>query len=152
MRRPSLLHRLTAVLSSTLLLQLSLRGSGTLCSMHGHETTKTATAHSAHMSHGAHRMADGVRAQAPAAVSPVATDGATPTGLPGGCDMSETSCNMPWSPSGCASMSACAIGVSAPAQVALAIGSTAAPSVELPAAGSLPLGPTYAPELPPPRT
>lgn len=140
----SFLRRSTAALSSALLLQLSLLASGTLCPMRAGHATAGHAMHPAVATHQGHAMAAG----APLAATEAP---ATAPSAPTGCDMSGTSCDMPWSPGGCAAMSACAIGTTAPVSAGLAF--VPAPMVVIEAAGAalLPLGPTYAPELPPPR-
>lgn len=143
----SLLHRLTAVLSSALLLQLSLVASGTLCRMHGDHSMASAesmagmaTAHAA----------DSAAQVTPGPMAPVVTD-ASSGGPAGACDMTGKSCDTPWAPGGCASMTTCVTAVSA-VTVATAIAPLAtSPAVQVVASADMPLGPAFAPELPPPR-
>lgn len=122
--RLSPIFRLTAVLSSVLLLQLMLQASGTLCRVHGnHESIANAMSVAAAM------------ADMPA----------------GSCDTNH-SCSIPSMPSsGCGAMASCVAAVfdmprlGAPATIPVAHPVAAA------ASAAMPLGPALAPELPPPR-
>ena len=135
----SLVHRLTAVLSSALLLQLSLLSSGAPCPMHGHDLAE----------HGSSHM--GMTHVGMAAATVMGT-GESP--VPNGrCDMNGSGrpCDSPWSSNGCAAMATCVVAVAAsPAVMQLATHSFATASPRAPLA-SVPLGPSFAPELPPPR-
>ncbi len=125
------LRRVTAALSSALLLQLSLLGSGTLCGDRGPETG-AAAATAAHAMQGMHE-AD--------------------TDAPAACDAApgaDEGCRLPWAPGHCATMSGCAVAALPPVVQAATMSLPAAtldPS-DPPAAHS---GPAAAPELPPPR-
>ena len=124
------LRRVTAALSSALLLQLSLLGSGTLCG--DHDATASAAATAGQSMQGMHEAV---------ADTPSACD-APPA--------SDDGCRLPWAPGHCATMTGCAVAAIPPAvqtgEVSLA--AAALDPAEPPAAHS---GPTAAPELPPPR-
>lgn len=149
--RLSFLHRLTALLSSALLLQLSLLASGTLCRMHGEHdmgSMRTTSARAAEHDTDSSRGTPG-----PLPATMVAVSDAS-SGMPGGpCDMTgpSKSCDAPWAPGSCSSMATCVTAVSATPT------STAMPDmspttfVHAVASAELPLGPAFAPELPPPR-
>lgn len=134
-------RRIAAALSSALLLQLSLLGSGTMCPMRGHGA---APAHAAHQGH--HGMRHAIATAAPSVGASAGVPG-TPAGT---CDVGG-SCDMPWTPGGCVSMSACAIAIAVPTSALVAAASSSPTNIVAARAAALPLGPTYAPELPPPR-
>lgn len=148
MSRRSPFRRITAALSSALLLQLSLLGSGTLCPMHRGQGVSAAGAHVHAMSHAAGAEAMDHAAMARAGVGTRAA--AAPDSPDGPCGDGH-SCNAPWTPGACSSMGGCGLAAAAPAAVRIAI----VTSSHTPAAGAaavlLPPGPSYAPELPPPR-
>jgi hypothetical protein len=152
MRRHSLLHRIVAVLSGTLLLQLSWLASGTLCRMpvdRGMETGMAATVDAnGQTMHTADRSAQ--NAHASNAVAAIDASRSMPAG---GCDMAAInhSCGGPWSPGGCTTMSSCASAAAVIAPDTPAIGSTMADRALIVAFAAIPLGPALAPELPPPR-
>ncbi|HVX41914.1 MAG TPA: hypothetical protein VHB25_20300 [Gemmatimonadaceae bacterium] len=142
--RRSLASRITAVLSSLLLVQLMLLASGTLCRMHaGHgDMMRDAGGHSGHVQRAA---------QAPHAAETMRVAD-TPAGMPNGpCGMNG-SCGVPWAPGGgCASMGSCITALSA-LPTARAFAATVAPhAVAIVASAAAPRGPAFAPELPPPR-
>ncbi len=148
MPRLKRLHRIVAVLSGALLFQLSVLASGTVCPMHGDHATASSGAMEAagagHAHHGAHdsAMTDMAGKSPSAPKAPV-----------GGCDMTGTgkSCDVPFAPSGCASMANCVIAVSAtPAATAL-VTAPRPVAVQVVASADMPLGPAFAPEVPPPR-
>jgi hypothetical protein len=150
MTRFSLLHRLTAVLSSALLLQLSLLASGSLCRMQG-EHGMSAEAMAAmgdapanHMSHGAQPRPQVSNAAAVSDASPDMSSGACDTGV-------GKSCDAPWAPAGCASMATCVTAVSALDAAAISTSAIATIAVQVVRSADMPLGPTFPPELPPPR-
>ena len=109
-----LVHRLTAVIAGVLLLQLSLLGSGTLCTVSGDRTMGTATrGHEANA--GMPGMgASGTIAGGAVAVGPQQDDGGT--SLPGGCDTHgmNGSCRGPWAPGNCGTTTSCVVSMSAP--------------------------------------
>ena len=142
-----LTRRLVAALSSVLLLQLTLVGSGTLCAMH-HAVmdARGATGHESH-------MIPMTSERTPASGSSMSEPGRGDTpGIPHGCDALDSGqgCGLPWSPGQCTSMSSCTATAaqSAPSIVVVA---SSAPVVELPEPGLLHSGFAAAPELPPPR-
>ena len=146
----SLLHRLTAVLSSALLLQLSLVASGTLCRMHGDHSMASAesmagmaTAHAMHATDGAAQVTPG-----PMVLAVTDASSGAPTGP---CDMTGSSCDTPWSSGGCASMTTCVTAVSAVAGATAIAPRATSRVVQVVASSDMPLGPAFAPELPPPR-
>jgi hypothetical protein len=151
MTRFSLLRRVTAVLSSALLLQLSLLASGSLCRMQGdhgmsaQEMAAMTAVPGEHMSHGA---AHGARTSNAVAVSDASS------GVPSGaCDTNgaSKSCDAPWAPAGCASMATCVTAVSALDATMFSTPAMATVAVRVARSAAMPLGPTFAPELPPPR-
>jgi len=146
MGRFSVIHRVSAVLSSALLLQLSLLGSGTACRMHDGRAMASMGGMSAldagnamHASHAAPRAAT-MSAWNASSRMPLGTCGNT--GAP---------CDAPWTPGGCASMSACATAVASLAASTPLAPTTARAAVQTAASARIPLGPTFAPDLPPPR-
>ena len=150
MRHLSLLHRVTAVLSSVLLLQLLLAASGTLCRLHGnHAATDTTMSHSA-MGNAVH---SGEGMPVSTAMFTVAAADDASLNTTGHCDMTgmTKSCGSPWAPTGCTSMGACVSAVTAIASLAGSSALAAAVPVQIVASANMPLGPTFAPELPPPR-
>lgn|SRR5512146_1246879 len=142
MRRLSLLHRLTAVLSSALLLQLSLLASGTLCRMHVDQANAQhgvpAAQHSSQ--HGAQDSAMAMGDDSPA----------MPMNACGNAGSSK-SCGAPWAPSGCASMSSCITATSAMMAPSLSLSTAPTQVKQFVASAQMPTGPAFAPELPPPR-
>ena len=142
MRRLSLLHRLTAVLSSALLLQLSLLASGTLCRMHGDQ---------ANAGHGMPAAQHSSQQRAHAPVMTMADD--SPAMPMNGCGNagSSKSCDAPWAPSGCASMSSCITPTSALTGPTVSLSAARTHVKQLVASVRMPTGPAFAPELPPPR-
>lgn len=142
MRHLSLLHRLTAVLSSALLLQLSLLASGTLCRMHVDQANAghgmSAAQHSSQ--HGAHAPVMSMDDDSPA----MPMNGCGNAG-------SSKSCDAPWSPSGCAAMSSCITATSAMTAPSLSLSTAPTHVKQFLASVQMPTGPALAPELPPPR-
>lgn len=150
MRHLSLFHRVTAVFSTVLLLQLLLAASGTLCRLHGnHSTMDTPMSHSA-TGHAVHP--DEETPVSTAMFTVAAADDAS-LSTTGHCDMTgmTKSCGGPWAPAGCASMGACVNAVTAIASSAGSSALAAAVPVQIVASANMPLGPAFAPELPPPR-
>jgi len=140
------LRRLTAALSSVLLLQLSLLGSGTLCALQhsgGHGGTDHASAGMAAMAHGASGVGNA------AAMEVAATEADTPVN---GCDTHALagSCGGPWSAGTCSSMSSCASSQTATVAPLIAWAARAA-AIGMPEPKTLHAAPAPAPELPPPR-
>jgi hypothetical protein len=151
MTRFSLLHRVTAVLSSALLLQLSLLASGSLCRMqgdHGMSAEAMAAMGSAAAKHTTHGAPQGAQVSNAAPVSDAPSNGPA-----GACDTTgaSKSCDTPWAPAGCASMATCITAVSAFDAPAASTSEVAAVVVQIARSADMPLGPTFAPELPPPR-
>ena len=145
MRRRSFVHRMTALLSSALLLQLSMLASGTRCRMHGgHETAASAQgAVAAHAGHGSDvASTDAQNAVRAAEQSPSA-----------GCDQFATGacCNTPWSASGCTSMSTCVAVSSMAPPVRTLVDRAVTPALRFVASAAIPLGPALVPDPPPPR-
>jgi hypothetical protein len=141
-----LLRRFTAALSSILLLQLSLLGSGTLCALQhsgAHGATDHASVGMAAMAHGASGVGNA------AAMDVAATEADTPVN---GCDTYALagSCGGPWSGGTCSSMSSCASSQTVTVAPLLAWVPRAAATVP-PEPGTLHAAPAPAPELPPPR-
>lgn len=128
-------RRFTAALSSILVLQLSLLGTGTLCLSH----VRPGAAH-----HVMGQVMPGMHEQGPVGVS--VAQAADPAAR-GGCGNqgADTSCGLP-----CASMSSCSAGVSAPAPTMVANFNQSS-SLDLPEPLSTKLGHVIAPDLPPPR-
>lgn len=127
--RGRLIRRFGAALSSILLLQLTLLGSGTLCAMPTSVAART------------HDMA-GMPGMTQSQVDREQT--------PPPNDHPDDGCRLPWSPGQCATMTACSIAAmpAAPVIVALA----ACPVIsDLPMPADLGSRPASAPELPPPR-
>lgn len=124
------LRRIAAALSSLLLLQLTLLGSGTLCAM-------PSGAAAGHM----HDMGG----MAGMTQSDVARpDAPPPSSHP------DDGCRLPWSPGQCATMTACAIAAMPVAPVIVALDTRPA-LAELPMPADLGSRPAAPPELPPPR-
>ena len=148
MRRQSFLHRVTALLSGALLLQLLLLGAGRPCHMHGAHGV-AASAGEAIASAAAHAGHGGSAAQ-PRLVAGAHSASTMSTSA---CDatISSSSCGAPWSPTGCASMSACAGMVTMTGAAYAASATPTTTGIRIAAALSVPLGPALAPELPPPR-
>lgn len=151
MTRFSLLHRVTAVFSSALLLQLSLLASGSLCRMqgdHGMSAEAMAAMGEPTTNHASHGAPHGAQVSTPAAASDASL------GIPSGaCDTTgaSKSCDAPWAPAGCASMATCVTAVSALDAPAISTSAIATVAVQVVRSADMPLGPTFAPELPPPR-
>lgn len=142
-----LVHRLSAALSSVLLLQLSLLSSGTLCVLQRHGGHAAMHAGSPAMpgmsatARGAGTVSAVIELPATAAGNP--TDGCGGHGP-------DDSCGGPWATGPCTSMSACAWSQSAsvPPVLGAPNGET---DVNHPEPRTLRTGPPVAPELPPPR-
>lgn len=140
-----LVRRLSAALSSALLLQLSLVSSGTLCALQhpsGHAAMRAGT-----------RLMPGMSPAARIATVSAATEQpTTPAENPadgcGGHGAGE-SCGGPWATGSCMSMSACAWSQSAVVP-ALTVANSET-SVNHSEPRTLRAGPVVAPELPPPR-
>lgn len=141
------IRRSLAALAGSLLLQLTLAGSGTLpalghCPMHSgaaqpsayglSETPATAAFHD----HAMAAMDDMAGAMAPASAE-------HPAGGPNGCNHHSV-------PDVCAAMAACHVAATpAPALTTLRLAATTAPGLALPA--DRPVSPSFGPEPPPPR-
>lgn len=125
------LRRLTAALTSVLLLQLMLFGSGAFCTMHG----------------GSHDMG-GVAAHATSAHRASGASIASASAL--GDQRHADGCDGPWASSGCAATASCLVLAATPARArsTLAVVRSAIETLDPAAARA---GPTFAPELPPPR-
>jgi hypothetical protein len=142
-----LVRRLSAALSSVLLLQLSLLSSGTLCELQhpsGHAAMRAGSLVMPEMSPAAAGMTTVSSAmEQPANAAENQTDGCGGQGA-------GDSCGGPWATGPCTSMSACAWSQSATAPPALGApnGET---SVNHSEPRTLHAGPVVAPELPPPR-
>ena len=141
--------RLTAVLSSVLLLQLSLRTSGALCGTHGSRASHHPASMVMHEAGG--NAAQSGRMQ-PMAHAAMANDDCSPSAPR--CDMNGGAppCDAPWSGGGCSTMASCAGTICAltPSRVAVTQPVILADAPALSRA-SAPAGPSIAPELPPPR-
>ena len=122
----SRLRRLAAALSGALLLQLMLLGSGLPCAMHDGRTAASEHAMAGHHS-------------APASASAVCDDA------------NDDACRMPQAPGQCATMTTCAVSVTASAPVAFAMLAASAAVAVPPLVATLTSGPPATPELPPPR-
>ena len=120
------LRRLAAALSGALLLQLMLLGSGLPCAMHGGGSAAGEHAMTTHHS-------------APASASAVCDDA------------NDDACRMPQAPGQCATMSTCAVTVTANAPVAFRTVDGRTTVAVPPLVATLISGPPTAPELPPPR-
>lgn len=136
-----ILKRLTAALSSVLLLQLTLLEGGTVCVMHGNARAVVAGAAAPMpgMAHGgASRATIG--------------DSRQPAAQTNGCDAgaASRSCPAPPNPAGCASMMTCAVAAVPPNGDPSALTSTRIAAV-LSAPRSARVNPVFAPEPPPPR-
>lgn len=148
----SFLRRLTAALSIALLLQLTLLGSGTLCSMPAGAGMGDADA--AHAMAGMH--AAGAAAQHGSAIGAPGSSRAAPldhSGTPVGCEQSggRNGCSLPWGAGQCATMNTCTTAPAAPAAPLLAQATTPHAVAPIAAASRFQSGPPAAPELPPPR-
>ena len=146
----SLLRRLTAVLSSVLLLQLMLLGSGAFCTMAGgasHGMGAGAMASMAGMAGMAGSTAGAGLRHAASAAGRHATTVSTATDE----QDSGHDCHQPWVPAGCDSMASCVIAVAALPSRALVAVSIPASVAEIREPAAARAGPTFAPELPPPR-
>ena len=122
----SRLRRLAAALAGALLLQLMLLGSGLPCAMHDGGVAAGAHAMTTHHS-------------APASASAVCDDA------------NDDACRMPQAPGQCATMTTCAVSVTANAPVALGTAGGRTSVAVPPLVATLISGPPAAPELPPPR-
>jgi len=132
------IRRITAVLSSALLLQLSLLTSGTLCRMHaGFAGEGAAVSMHGAMAAG---MAEGMR-------GPMHHE----RGAPADCDAGNQHCGAPWSGGGCAAMGACTVAVSARSDAPVTFTASGIAKTPVIAISRMPAGPAYTPELPPPR-
>jgi hypothetical protein len=142
----AVLRRLTAALSSVLLLQLSLLGSGTLCALQhpgGHGEKDHASTGMAAMMHAA---------PGPVVMAGMESLAGTSDTPAGGCDGQAPAgaCHGPWAAGTCTSMSSCASSQSATVAPLLAwAGRTL--DLSLPEPSALHAAPAEAPELPPPR-
>lgn len=124
------IRRIGAALSSILLLQLTLLGSGTLCAM-------PSGAASAQM-HDMGGMAGMTQSDA------ARPDAPPPSNHP------DDGCRLPWAPGQCATMTACTVAAMPAATIVVALG--ARPTIcELPMPAHLGSRPLSPPELPPPR-
>lgn len=141
----SFVHRSFAALCSLFLLQLSLLGSGTLCTLHHGAARNDDGAHGMRDMSGMSSSA-GTRASVSAMFDSDAPMSPADCGGMGNHD----GCGLPWAPGQCLSMTACDISA-APAARNVASVMMRAELLELPAPALLHSGPTSAPELPPPR-
>lgn len=144
-----LARQLVAAVSTVLLLQSSMQGSGTLCALW----------HTG-VHHGAVSSMEGMTGMAGEAAAPVVGHAVTDVNRGGlaseenapGCPTRGESqpCHGPWAPGTCASMSSCAWSQGIPFEATLA-----SVGIDPGAAGLEPLtlhsGPTFAPDIPPPR-
>lgn len=137
-----LLRRISAAFTTVLLLQLTLLGSGTLCTLQG----GVASSGMAGM-HEKHR--------AGLATSDVSSSLQLPLSDPAAphpCDASQMGggCGQPWAPGQCVGMTTCAtVAVSAHAVVAQM--TDAINALELPEPADIASSPAVAPDVPPPR-
>jgi hypothetical protein len=136
-----LLHRITAGVSTMLLLQLSMLGSGSLCPArlaavghHSHESVSRAATH--HMNR----------------VAPTMPHQATDIDSSERCDEGRTTdvCGGPVGNATCVSMSMCSLTVSEPSPGTRVVASSIVRSEHGEPLATV-TGPTAAPELPPPR-
>jgi hypothetical protein len=141
----SVVHRSFAALCGLLLLQLSLPGSGTLCTMHHSAARNDADAHGMHEMTGM-GSARGTRASVSAMSD---ADGLMSPADCGGMG-NHDGCGVPWAPGQCLSMTACAMSATPAARIAKSP-TMRAVRLELPSPALLHSGPTFAPALPPPR-
>ena len=140
-------RRTVAVLSSLLLLQLTLLGSGTLCAMdHGASGV-------AGPGHSMHAMGDTVAGSTSATGNAMATI----VDVGGPVDRSDCNgptrhdgCQLPWAPGQCSSVTTCGV-TAAPTAIIVTSSTARAMSIEIAAPELVRSGPTFAPELPPPR-
>ena len=133
-------RRFAAALSSLFLLQLTLLGSGSACALRDHGMTQASGTMTAMAEHGA----------SPASSGALALSESTDPGAPRkGCGTGE-SCQSPWMPRHCATMTSCATSVVVQAST-IAVSAVARVSVGVPASVGHRLGPVFAPEPPPPR-
>jgi len=141
----SFLRRLTAALSSALLLQLTLLGSGPLRSgpFPGAGGAGGSAEQMMVTMHGASAMANSSTSESMPGDEP---------GMPPGCDMSGngTDCHLPSAPGMCASSATCAAPV-VPAVIAVLPLAAPSDAAVLPEPTRFSSGPASAPELPPPR-
>ena len=149
MRRRSLIHRVTALFSSALLLQLSMLAGSPVCHAHGQHTISSRThangsVHGAPESHGAAALQHRGMAAVQETSSPMPHDTCAAMGT-------GVSCGGPVAPAGCGAMAGClgATGIAAAATTALEVAPTDA--VLTVASATMSPGPAFAPELPPPR-
>lgn len=138
------IRRLVAALSSLLLLQLTLLGSGTLCATHSGEASTTY----------AHDMASMAgTGQSDASASTTLATRALPSDgqqAPHPCGGAEDGCGLPWAPGQCASMTSCSVTAAPPTIVAVQLERSQGVSY-LPEPGSIGSRAATPPELPPPR-
>ena len=128
--RRRLIRRIGAALSSLLLLQLTLLGSGTLCAMPGGAASMRM--------HDMGGMAGMTQPQVDREQTPPPSSHPT------------DGCRLPWSPGQCATMTACTMAAMPAATVIVAL--DARPTIaELPMPANLGSRPATPPELPPPR-
>jgi hypothetical protein len=142
------LHRLTAAFTTVLLLQLTLSGSGTLCTVQGGVTpagmagmARMAGTHETHRANPAAGSASS-RSQSPSSdpAAPQSCDGARVGG----------GCGQPWAPGQCIGMTTCA-ALAAPTNAVVVRVTLFASAPALPEPAGIVSGPAVAPELPPPR-
>lgn len=126
--RRRLIRRIGAALSSILLFQLTLLGSGTLCAMPS----------GAAAMHDMGGMAGMTQPQVDREQTPPPSD------------HPDDGCRLPWSPGQCATMTACTIAAMPAASVIVAL-NTRPVVAELPMPADLGSRPATPPELPPPR-
>lgn len=139
------IRRFAAALSSILLLQLSLLGSGTPCAVHG-----TMEAGGAHLMAGMAAADRGTASASQSAEASALPD--DPAASAGGGDSEDGGgCPLPWAPGQCTSMTSCTATAT---PVATVFALDAAPRVvsELAEPAGMLSRPTTAPESPPPRS
>ena len=136
------LRRIAAALSSVLLLQLTLLGSGTLCAMRG--TGGTGKTHDMSAMPGVETQGSAAAASAVSVRTPDRTD-VPPMG-----GHSDEGCRLPWVPGPCTSMAVCSMTAMPSAMLVIAL-DTRPQVADLPMPGDLRSRPAMPPELPPPR-
>ena len=141
-----LVRRLSAALSSVLLLQLSLLSSGTLCALQ-HPSGHAAMQAGSLLMPGMTPAAAGIAAVSVVIEQPT-TSAENPADGCGGHGAGD-SCGGPWATGSCMSMSACAWSQSAAVPALTA--ENGETSVNHSEPRTLRAGPVVAPELPPPR-
>ena len=138
------LKRITAAMAGILLLQLSLLGSGTLCTLRG--------GHPVGESMSGHAMAASATTNTAAIMAWTSSQEAADVGLTNGTDYHgpDDSCCAPWANRACGAMSSCTLAVSAPSAIATSA-ATLSSAADLPALIQTLSDLKIAPEAPPPR-